>query len=91
MALKHELQDACGRAGVGEVRVRVQIADEVVVFDEQSAEIGGVENMPKLWAQVQEASERAIQDLSLGQQTKPDAAWYPWATHIYENLVSAAP
>ena len=89
MALKHELQDACSRAGVGEVRLRVQIADEAVVFDEQLVEMNSVENMPKLWAQIQEASERAIQDLTLGQRTKPDPAWYPWVTHIYENIVSA--
>jgi len=89
MALKHELEHACGRAGVREVPVRVQVADEAVVFDEQLAEIGGLESMPKLWAEAQEASERAIQDLELGQRTAPDPAWCPWATHIYENIVSA--
>lgn len=87
--MKRAIEDACSALGIDGVRARIQIADERTVFDDQLAEIGGIQNIPRLWSQAQQASERALQDIRKRQRREPDPDWYAWATHIYRNVVSA--
>lgn len=49
--------------------------------------IGGRQNLPKLWREVEQATERAIADSKTGtiRVSLPDE-WFDWSRHIYMHL-----
>ncbi len=49
--------------------------------------VGGSAGMPKLWQQVQTATEWASEDLPKWKVRPLPSEWHPWACHIYYNLL----
>jgi len=85
--LQAELNAQCASRTLSHDAVRIEKRPEAEVFDQQLPAICDLQNMPKLWKQVQQASQGAIEDLRLGTQRSVDATWYPWAKHIYWNVL----